>query len=231
MRKLLPLLLLFLACATLSPIRARAQEDEAPSLGDVARKARLEKQQQKDAVPKPAQAGADAQPANLPASGAQSKDAPPKDAGAKATETKSATAADAKNAQPLKTKKVITNEELPEHVGPTHTSPAASGSDADDQAEASEAEGKAPPDYWRTRILSEKNAIAALKSDIESLTASIQYAGGNCVSGCVQWNERQQQKQQQVEAMKAQLEQQEKTLEDMQDMARKQGYGSSVYDP
>jgi hypothetical protein len=47
----------------------------------------------------------------------------------------------------------------------------------------------------------------------------------------VQWNERQQQKQQQVEVMKSQLEDQQKKLEDMQDSARQQGYGSSVYDP
>ena len=31
--------------------------------------------------------------------------------------------------------------------------------------------------------------------------------------------------------MKEQLDQQQKRLEDMQDMARKQGFGSSVYDP
>jgi hypothetical protein len=31
--------------------------------------------------------------------------------------------------------------------------------------------------------------------------------------------------------MQSQLEQQKKRLEEMQDAARKQGYGSSVYDP
>ena len=31
--------------------------------------------------------------------------------------------------------------------------------------------------------------------------------------------------------MKAQLEEQQKHLEEMQDTARKQGFGSSVYDP
>jgi len=31
--------------------------------------------------------------------------------------------------------------------------------------------------------------------------------------------------------MKSQLEDQQKKLEDMQDSARQQGYGSSVYDP
>jgi hypothetical protein len=31
--------------------------------------------------------------------------------------------------------------------------------------------------------------------------------------------------------MKAQLDEQQKRLEDMQEAARKQGYGNSVYDP
>jgi predicted ribosome quality control (RQC) complex YloA/Tae2 family protein len=47
----------------------------------------------------------------------------------------------------------------------------------------------------------------------------------------VQWNERQKEKQQQVERLKSQLEDQQKRLEDMQEQARKQGYGTSVYDP
>ena len=34
-----------------------------------------------------------------------------------------------------------------------------------------------------------------------------------------------------IEAMKSQLEQMRKDLEDVQEMARKQGFGSSVYDP
>lgn len=80
-------------------------------------------------------------------------------------------------------------------------------------------------------IQAQKNALASLQSEIASLSESIHYAGGNCVANCVQWNERQQQKQQQLEGMKAQLEQQQKRLEDLQESARKQGFGSSVYDP
>jgi hypothetical protein len=70
-----------------------------------------------------------------------------------------------------------------------------------------------------------------MQQSINELAASIQYAGANCVANCAQWNERQKQKQDQVDTMKSQLEQQQKALEDMQDAARKQGYGTSVYDP
>ena len=66
---------------------------------------------------------------------------------------------------------------------------------------------------------------------MKSLSDSIHFAGGNCIANCAQWNERQQQKQQEVDTMKAQLEQQQKALEEMQEAARKEGFGSSVYDP
>ena len=66
---------------------------------------------------------------------------------------------------------------------------------------------------------------------IESVSDSIHYAGANCVANCESWNEHQKQKQDQVEAMKSQLADQQKKLEDMQESARKQGFGSSVYEP
>jgi len=70
-----------------------------------------------------------------------------------------------------------------------------------------------------------------LQSQIDSLSDSIKFAPANCVSGCVQWNERQRQKQDQVDSMKLQLADMQKHLEDMQEACRQQGFGSSVYDP
>ena len=223
MPKLRQLLLLFLATAFVFALAAFAQDD-APSLGDVARQSRQQKQ--KDAQTK------DAQAKDLPAKDTQSKDAQIKDA-----QSKDASAKDkdkdkdtaAKDAQ-SKTPHVITNDDLPEHVGPTSTRPG-SQTPVVNYAQPSYDQPKLPPDYWKNQIMAVKNSIANLKANIESVSASIQYAGGNCVSGCVQWNERQKQKQDQVDAMKVQLEQMQKNLEDMQETARRQGYGSSVYDP
>jgi hypothetical protein len=151
----------------------------------------------------------------------QQKDAPAKDPQAKATSGP-------------KTAKVVTNDEIPAHIVPASHHSASS----DDPAARSESYtqpassgAKIPAEHWKAQILSLKNAIAALRSDIDRLNDSIHFAPGNCVANCVQWNERQQQKQQQVEVMKSQLEDQQKKLEDMQDSARQQGYGSSVYDP
>jgi hypothetical protein len=131
-----------------------------------------------------------------------------------------------------KTAKVITNDEIPAHIVPV-ANHSGSGDESQAHAESQPSSGgpKIPAEQWKAQILSLKNAIASLQSDIARLNDSIHFAPANCVANCVQWNERQQQKQQQVEVMKSQLEDQQKKLEDMQDSARQQGYGSSVYDP
>jgi len=233
MRKLRQFLLV-LSASTLVLALAAYGQDEAPSLGDVARQSRLQKQQKdaqaKDAQAKDAQAkdaqNKDAQSKDVPATDAQSKDAQGTDAQAKADKD-----ATSKDAQARKIPHVITNDEIPEHVGPTGTFGQGSRNPNVTYQQPAYSQGKLPADYWKAQVQSLKDAIAGLKSNIDSLSASIQYAGGNCVSGCVQWNERQKQKQDQVDAMKLQLDQMQKRLEEVQEAARKQGYGSSVYDP
>jgi hypothetical protein len=225
---------------------ALSQEEDSPSLGDVARQARLAKQQ------KDAQAGT--------ATPGQSVSGQSKDGESGANAAQETTSKDVTTTAPLKSaasaqskaegssgsnpastvtkagkseKKVLTNDD----IGGAHIAPASSleskatSAQPASSASSGSTDEKNPPDYWSTRILAQKNAIASLKNDIDQLGASIQYAPGNCVEGCVEWNEHQQQKQQQVESMKAQLEEMQKQLDDMQDGARKQGYGSSVYDP
>lgn len=228
MRKLRQFLLLLSAGAFVFALAAYGQDD-APSLGDVARQSRLQKQQ-KDAQAKDAQSkdtqNKDEQNKDVPATSAQGNDAQGTDVQAKADKD-----ATSKDSQSRKVPHVITNDEIPEHVGPTGTFGQASRNPNVIYQQPTYREGKLPAEYWKSQVQELKNYIANLKSNIDSLSASIQYAGGNCVSGCVQWNERQKQKQDQVDAMKLQLEQQQKRLEDMQEAARKQGYGSSVYDP
>jgi hypothetical protein len=208
---------------------AAAHAQDQPSLGDVARQARLQKQQKDADASKDSAApalGQDAASKDVPA-----KDSRPKASAAKDTQAKDAQAKDAQaqEAQPPKGKRVVTNDEIPEHIGLTRTLPKTQASGASDEPD--ENTGAAPAEYWKGQILAAKNSITSLQGQIASLSDSIQYAGANCVSNCVQWNERQQQKQQQVETMKQQLDQAQKQLEDLQDTARKQGFGSSVYDP
>jgi hypothetical protein len=140
-----------------------------------------------------------------------------------------------------KAPKLITNENLPRHtetpslvpVAMQGSSPAKSGasSSADTAKTATADAGKQSADDIRLQIQQQKTQVASLQAQITTLSDSIQFAPPNCVENCVQWNEAQKQKQAQVENMKLQLEDATKHLEQMQESARKQGYGSSVYDP
>jgi hypothetical protein len=90
---------------------------------------------------------------------------------------------------------------------------------------------EAQGEHWKSEIQSQKETIASLQNEITELSNSIHYAGATCVANCEKWNEHQQQKQEKVEAMKARLEEQKHHLEEMQEESRKQGFGSSIYDP
>ena len=123
--------------------------------------------------------------------------------------------------------RVITNDEIPSHVEPAVTS----GSPNNRYAQPSFLTQAFAAERWKLQIQGQKNAIASLQQEIANASESIQYAGATSVANPVQWNERQKQKQDQVEGMKALLEQQQKRLEDLQEAARKQGMGGAVYDP
>lgn len=172
-----------------------------PSLGDIARQLKLKKQQKE---------------AQLKA----------KDAANQEAQSSEATSP----AAPPKTAHLVTNDEVPERasVTPVSTRSASSGTpDSQDSAGDHQAKGE----NWKSQILAQKKAISELQQDIKNIGNSIHYAGGNCIANCAQWNEKQQQKQQEVDTMKAQLEEAQKQLEEMQESARKEGFGSSVYDP
>jgi hypothetical protein len=127
-----------------------------------------------------------------------------------------------------KSPKVITNEEIPEHAeaGSLHKVSAQEGATA-----ASYSGPKISAEQWRSQIVAQKNQVVSLQNQIDELNESVRFAPANCAANCVGWNERQREKQQRAERMQIQLEDQKKRLDDMQESARKQGYGSSVYDP
>jgi len=187
-------------------------QDDSPSLGDIARQSRLQKQQQKDAQP------------------AASK-------GSSASGSATAPAVASATVKPAaKTSHVITNENIGLHDVSDDT-PATSAQDATKQ-DPKESDAAVPPvdrneqaERWKSQIQAQKSNIADLQNQISAVSASISFVGGNCVENCVEWNENQKRKQDEVEKMKTQLEDAKQRLSDMQDTARKQGFGGNVYDP
>jgi len=128
--------------------------------------------------------------------------------------------------KPSKSTHVITNEEIPQHEDTTNTAPQS----GDSPSVAPDKEQKRPADYWKSHILQTKRSIASLQHSIDTLSSSIRFSQGNYQKH-VDWNERQRRKQQEVENLKSQLDRLQKHLEELQEAARHQGYGSSVYEP
>ena len=213
------LLVFALGGALLFADHAHCQDE--PSLGDVARQTRQQKQQ-KDVPAKDTQPGS-----SQNKDAAQSKDVPSSDGQSNDPQNKSTSS---KDAQLHRASHVITDDEIPQHPVAgvkTPASPTGKGEFAPDPAFG----GKMSPDEVKSQIQGQQSAISALQAQITALNDSIHFAGSNCVANCVQWNENQLQKQRQVDDMRSQLETAKQALEQMQDYARKMGFGSSVYDP
>ncbi len=209
---------------------ARAQDD-SPSLGDVARQARQQRQQKENAAADSSSPPAKDSTATAPNNNnndATNKDAQPSSASNGKPGKPAAGASPAAPAAKAP-KHVFTNDEIPSKGGPTGYRPPIGPSSSNQPG--SPDPGKVSPEVWTAQIQAAKNAVSGLESQIQQLSDSIQYAGANCVSNCAQWNEQQKRKQDQVETMKSQLGQAQQRLEELQEGARQQGYGSSVYDP
>lgn len=124
--------------------------------------------------------------------------------------------------------KVITNEEIPEQ---TEEAPTSSTKNGRGRSSTPSKGAKQSAEFWKSRIQAQKGQIASLKRRIDEINGSIRFSSFDCGANCELRNARQRSKQGQVEQMQGQLEQQTKRLEEMQEAARRQGYGSSVYDP
>lgn len=123
--------------------------------------------------------------------------------------------------------KVITNEDLPTH-STDENEPAA---DARPDNSPTRPLGSKSAEQWQADIAAQRNTITSLQNEIDRLNASIHFAPGNCVANCVQYNEHQVRKQDEVQKLQAQLDEAKKRLEDMQEAARREGFGNAVYEP
>lgn len=174
---------------------------ESQSLGDAARQARLQKQQ-REAQEKTA----------------QGKDSEPKDATAQPSAPADKPA-----------KKVVTNDDIPEHVGSTLTY-STTPNNSNPNYVRPNYHPASPADQMRAGILAQKNYLASVRREIDSLAQALEHPE-TCVADCRQRDQRLRYKEARLDSLKAQVDQLQKQLEDIQEAARKKGYGSSVYDP
>jgi len=126
-------------------------------------------------------------------------------------------------------KKVVTNEDLPEHSSDGPAPASASASAGTSYAETGG--GSKSAEQWKSEIKAQKDAIADYQQQIDKLNESIQYVQANLYTNGAQYNQYQAKKQAEVEQARKILDEQKKKLEDMQEAARKAGFGSAVYDP
>jgi uncharacterized protein YukE len=134
-------------------------------------------------------------------------------------------------------KKVVTNEDLPEHP---EESPDSSGSANSPDVDGSHDVSSAAPaagdvmktgEQWKTAIQQQKNALADLKSHIDKLQDSIHFVEANRYRNGVEYNKVQAEKQKEAQRLQGRLEELQRSLEQMQESARKAGFGSAVWDP
>lgn len=122
--------------------------------------------------------------------------------------------------------KVVTNEDIPE-------APAESRDVDDEKPEQDDTKVASglSANQVKALIQAQKSRIAAMQVQIDKLSASVHFVEANRYSNGVEHNQNQQRKQQEVERMQKQLQSERTKLEQMQESARKAGFGSAIYDP
>ena len=134
---------------------------------------------------------------------------------------------------PAKPKKVVTDEDLPARSGSDSgdDAPPRDGPHEEISIRRSATDVTQYGNELKTAIARQKAAIADLKGRIEKLNASIHFVEANAYRNGVEYNKLQAHKQQEVERLQRQLNEQQRDLEQTQETARKAGYGSAVWDP
>jgi hypothetical protein len=132
---------------------------------------------------------------------------------------------------PHATRKVVTNEEIPE--APDASAISSSDTDSPRQSSSTEASaaGKKTAEQWKSEIQAQKATIAAAQIQVGKLNESVHFVEANRYYNGVEYNQYQLKKQQEAQRMQKQLDGEKKALQNMQESARKAGFGSAVYDP
>ena len=126
--------------------------------------------------------------------------------------------------------KVITNEEIPENPDAVASGTTSVEDHYIPQVPAASNDTHSGEE-WKAKIEAQKSTIASMQNQIDRLNSSIHFVEANRYRNGVEYNQRQIQKQEEVQRMQKQLDEQKKKLEELQEGARHAGLGSAVYDP
>ena len=127
--------------------------------------------------------------------------------------------------------KVVTNDEIPESTDASASSSDDTDAASESSAPAAPSTGKKTAEQWKAEIEARKAKIAALQSQVDKLNDSVHFVEANRYYNGVQYNQYQLKKQQEAQHLQKQLDTEKKTLVDAQESARKDGFGTAVYDP
>jgi hypothetical protein len=131
-------------------------------------------------------------------------------------------------------KKILTNDDIascPDSAATVAPAPETNDAKASAADRSARPSPKVSAEQWKSQIQAQKTVVSSLQAEIDRLNGSVHFVEANLyVNGAVH-NQHQAAKQQEVERLQSQLQEQKKKLEEMQDSARKEGYGSSVYEP
>jgi len=134
-----------------------------------------------------------------------------------------------------KTPKVYTNEDLPQEGladdDASSSSPSHSANAPSNTAQQTANEQVAKAAQMKAKIKAQENSIAELQSQIFRLKSTIRYADSSLYYNAAAYNERQDDKQHEVERMQEKLDGEKTKLQQLQDDAKRAGFGNAVYEP
>ncbi len=129
-------------------------------------------------------------------------------------------------------KKVITEDDLPtqETISTGSGDSKATDASKEEKQGDSTADKLKSADEFKAAIQTQKQNVDALQKQVDDMKASVHFVEANRYSNGVEHNERQIQKQKEADRMQKQLDEEKSRLQDMQEQARKAGFGSAVYE-
>jgi predicted RNase H-like nuclease (RuvC/YqgF family) len=126
-------------------------------------------------------------------------------------------------------KKVVTDEDMPAHAeGASDNGPPLDGPHSEMAVSTSSTDVLRTGEQWKRSIAQQKSAVADLKSRIDKLNASIRFVSAGAYRNGVEYNKSQAHKQQEVDRMQTEMDEQKKSLEQVQETARRAEYGSRL---